>query len=326
MNMSTNELESFRRRQLLFRGGAAAAGSVLAPISFSAVNADGRSGHPFRHELEAGVSRLDLLTMRNQLATLFTNPAIPALAASTLQNHRDRLTSYQISFLEAIAIMTRDPAALRAKTLGIGLYPSQKHCLESIAQELRKNPAIKQLLSTAAKLKHPSQAPLLGNYIAGVVSELVEPPPISSKTGDAALDSIICDARNLISSGPFEKTSQALIPLMQRQDFIPFLRTQPTELLANFIPEDVRIGLLPPTGSDYPLTTLMEAPPPPPAQGIFSTTTRGVLEVIGAIGGAALVIITAELTVPVFVLTYTVEAIFVALGTDDIIRGRRCGC
>jgi len=207
-------------------------------------------------QLAALFSTIDGRAIMSSIINLITDPSIPALASSALQSLSGDLTNFQTDLLKALLVITSSPGLLSALLSGSPLSRDQKLALASIRANLRDNPAVGKLFYTAAQLKGTS---LLPTYVNGTVQNILPPlqTPIKS-TGNSLVDHIINDTFTIQSSPAYGPLATALVAIMEKSTFISFLQTLPPQVLANFIPTNVILGLLLPNDRDPPLSPYEE--------------------------------------------------------------------
>jgi hypothetical protein len=304
------------RRDFLARGGvvvAGIAGSCIPVEGLTATSSSPTLTGNIQKDIANLLSAADAAALRQLAATALSDPAWPALAASTLQTTIG-LTSFQASLLMAIGDMTRDPAVISGLLLGGTAQRIQANSIARMRITVLANPAIRKLLYTAKNLRGSKNAGLLSNYVAKAVANLsmtLRPP---TTLGSPTLDSVTKDIANLRLSAVYTKLAAGLIPILQEPNFIPYLRAQRASIIATFIPADVVLGLLLPSDLDPPL----------------SDATRGIIEVLVTLASTilAIVLLPEELALGallgVLALIYGIEVGGLILGFDDIFKGIDC--
>lgn len=303
------------RRKLLGGGTLAAAGLMVFgqkltwPLTVMA-DANDIDADDIKRQIAAISAGSDAAFVQQQIINLITDPAIAALATSTLQTGGNTLTGFQQSLLQSILIMTRDPASLGALASGAQLTDGQRQSINSIKKDLRNNPAIQLVIDTAQNAAKNGQLPgFVGQTIANSRINLPFPTPL----GSAALDAVARDIFNAKGSVAAANLTAALTPIIQSPNFISFLKTQQPEVVAGFIPPNILINLLLPTDID---------------PGILDIVKAG-LEILGGIAGliAAILLAPEELTAAVIVgLTLAVFAALtaIAVGFIDLFQAIDC--
>jgi hypothetical protein len=251
------------------------------------------------NRLAAVGSSPDAVALRNLIAGLVTDPAVPAFATEILQSASASLTTFQRSLLKSVSIATRDPAILTALLSHTPLSAAQSQSLQSVRNDLGNNAAVRQLLSTANQLKQ--QAPTLAAYVSQAVQSATNPPSptaLPTTLGDSPLDALVRHVFDVIvSSIAFRNVVAAAGPLLQSSDFVPYLQTLPPEVVANFIPPPVEIVLQLPDGVD-PLTL---------------DQIKAGLEILGVITGVAVYVLTLPASA-VITTTIVVTDVLVGVG------------
>lgn len=277
--------------------GLVAAGSPWAR-ALADDGGEGRAAHALRQQLRQIAASSNFKTVRQLFATLVQDPALPALASQTLQGGGADLTTFQASLLQSIAIMTQDPGALAARISGTPLTEAQRESLETIRSNLEENPAIQRLRRAGAQLKEQKNLALLQSDVGQVVTNATTGAPPAINSGNATLDAVMRDGVSIQTSTASAGLIQAVVPLMQSAAFVPLLREQRPEVLATFLPPATMIALELPQGVDPFL---------PPE--IFT-----ILQILGAIAGAILALVTlpADIAEVLTVLTFEAAITYLA--------------
>lgn len=289
------------RRNFLSRSAWIAVGGLVAVGSpWSALADDGGEGQAanvLRQQLRPIAASTDFQMVRQLLANLVQDPALPALASQTLQSAGSSLTAFQTSLLQSIAIVTRDPAALAARVSGAPLTEAQRESLETVRSNLDENPAIRRLRRAGTQLKSRKSVALLQNYVGQVIANDGQSVPPVITSGNTTLDAVIRDAANARGSSAFANLAAAMAPIMQNAAFVPFLRRQEPEVLTTFLPSATAITLLLPNDVDPPLLGL----------------TKAILELIAAAIGAIIAILAVPEELVILAFIGALAAILTAL-------------
>ncbi|MHB8354861.1 MAG: hypothetical protein ACYDCF_10575, partial [Burkholderiales bacterium] len=182
------------------------------------------------------------ISVRQQLARLVSDPALPVLAKSILQSSGTSLSGFQAALLEAVLIMTYDQTALAAVMVGAPLTKAQRITMNRVRGTLQQNPAIQRLTKAGATLKGQPQA--LQSYIDQMIANSGKVVPSFSVAGNPALAAVVTDSTTLINSSAFGTLKAATVPLMETSAFLPYLRSQSPLTVVSFMPSKLAITSL----------------------------------------------------------------------------------
>jgi len=244
---------------------------------------------------------------------MLVDPAFAVLAANTLQANATNLTGFQTSLLAATAILTRDPGSLGALVAGAHLTPAQRRSLASISRDLDRNPAIQVVKRTAATtLCGSNGAALLRQYVTADIGSTPLLGGPNTTLGNVALDAVVSDGYNLLTSNAFTNSNTAVSSLLVSSDLITFFQRLPPVVAANILPSSDLVGLMLPKDHDPVL---------PPAVvstlgAIFHLTWFGV-SLVTFLGEAEIFFLAA---VSVLTLPFELE-IVLALWVSSILFG-----
>jgi len=295
-------------------GAGAVGGSLLASARFSDVWARNLPSQAVLQNLRNQILAIQAMpawtTVRQLLVNVATDPALPVLTKTTLQTAGTSLTGFQRDLLEALLVMTTDPAALAATITGTPLTKAQRFMMNRVMGTLSENPAIHRLIQAGAQLKgHPAA---LQSDVDQVIANSRLSVPSLSIPNNLPLAAVVGDNLAVLNSSAFGQIQQALIPILQNPDFVAFLRPQSPVMVASFMPPATMIALELPGGVDPILPPL-----------IFTT-----LQVLGAIAGVILALLdfialpeeaVVVLTVVAFeaAVTYLSQKLVNLLGDSD---------
>lgn len=232
------------------------------------------------------------MQVRSQLASVFSDPALPAAAKALLQSDgptgRNDLTGFQKDILKALISETSASSTLAAEISGKRLTWMQ--WLESLRlrEQLRSNPAISTLARAGWQLGRSSQ--LSADIATAATNNSVSysaftPPATANQGGSAALDKVLGDLATLRTGSAFSSYASLLTPILQDSNFSELLKRQPALDIAAFVPASTLITLLIPNDHDPAITDVVKAS----------------LEILGGVAaiGAAILLAPEELTVAV---------------------------
>lgn len=240
------------RLRFLLTGAVAIGGSLLAGGGISDVWARTLPSQAVLENLRNQILAIQAIpawtTVRQLLVDVATDPALPVLTKTTLQTAGTSLTGFQRDFLEALLVMTTDPAALSATITGTPLTMAQRLMMNRVRGTLSENPAIRRLIRAGAGLKgHPAA---LQSDVDQVIANSRLSVPSLSIPGNPPLAAVVSDNVAVLNSSAFGQIRQALIPILQRPDFVAFLWLQSPVIVASFIPPATMIALELPSGVD----------------------------------------------------------------------------
>jgi hypothetical protein len=258
--------------------------------------------------------------VRQQMAKIFSDPALPAAARALIASDgpkgRNDLTSFQKDILEALIVETSDPGVISAELTGKPLSLRQQFRAQQIRSQLILNPSVQTLQRAGFGLKFSVQ---LGSDASAVNSSnstayaAFTPAPTANHGGSAALDTALGDIAASRTSAAFNGLAAQLDPVFQGPGITPFLRGQSPLVLANFLPVGNLIALLNPQDHDPEITDVI----------------KSSLEILGGLAamGAAVLLLPEELTAGIVVGTGL--AIFagwsaVAVGVIDLGTALDC--
>lgn len=281
-----NKIDTSRRR-FLVTGSLALGGGLATMAGFDeafakngANNGTARQFNTLNDQLLAIGASPATMAVRQQLARLVSDPALPALAISTQQAGGANLTGFQTALLEAVLVMTYDPAALAATVAGVPLTKAQDKTMNRIRGTLQENPAIQRLIRAGATLK--GQRSVLQNDISQVITSSGQSAPSIAVTGNPALAAVVNDSTVLLNSSAFGTIKGATVPLMQTPGFLPYLRTQSPLTVVGFMPPSERIALELAHQVDPPLGQLIVA-----ILTLLAAIAGLVAAILAAVGAAA---------------------------------------
>jgi len=295
-----NNIDASRRR-FLVTGSLALGGSLATLAGFDTAiaregtnNGAARQINALNNQFLAIGASPAAISVRQQLAHLVSDPALPALAKNTLQSAGASLTGFQTALLEAVLVMTYDQTALAATITGTPLTQSQHNTMNRVRGTLHQNPAIQRLIRAGATLK--GQRSTLQNDINQMIANSGQSAPNFAVAGNPALAAVVNDSVALLNSSAFGTIKTATVPLMQTSGFLPYLRTQSPLTVVNFMPSSQRVTLELPNQTDPPLGDVIVA-----VIGLLGTIVALVAAILGApaeiTAAAVLAIIAAALGV-----------------------------
>lgn len=242
-----NKIDASRRR-FLVTGSLALGGGVAMLAGFDKALAKDGINNGSARQLEAMNDRLlaigaspAAISVRQQFAHLVSDPALPTLAKNTLQSAGASLTGFQKALLEAVLVMTYDPAALAATVAGTSLTKAQHKTMNRVRGTLQENPAIQRLMRAGATLK--GQRDVLQSDINRMIANSSQSASSFAVPGNPALASIVNDSTALLQSSAFGTVKAAVTPLMQESGFLPYLQARSPLTVASFMPPSQRVTL-----------------------------------------------------------------------------------
>lgn len=252
-----NRIDASRRR-FLVTGSLALGGGLATLAGFDAVFArEGTNTGTARQINTLNTQFLAIgaspaaISVRQQFAHLVSDSALPTLARNTLQSGGTGLTGFQTALLEAVLVMTYDPAALAATMVGAPLTKSQRIAMNRVRGTLQQNPAIQRLIRAGATLK--GQRSVLQSDINQMIANSSQSAPSFAVSGNLALASIVNDSAALSNSSAFRTLKAATVPLMKTPAFLPYLRAQSPLTVVSFMPLKLVTSLELPHQKDPPL-------------------------------------------------------------------------
>lgn len=254
-----NNIDASRRR-FLVTGSLALGGGLATLAGFDTAmaregtnNGTARQINALNNQFLAIGASPAAISVRQQFAHLVSDPALPALARSTLQSAGASLTGFQTALLEAVLAMTYDPAALATTMVGGPLTKSQNMTMNRVRGTLQENPAIQRLARAGATLKGQPQT--LQNDINQVIATSSQSVAGGSTTSNSALNTLVTDGAAILGSPAFGTLKAATVPLMQTSGFLPYLRSQSPLTVVSFMPILQQIALELPHEKDPPLSS-----------------------------------------------------------------------
>jgi len=243
------------RRRFLSTGAGIVGGGLLASSGLSSAWARNLPPAAVSEDLRSHILGIQAMpawtSVRQLLAQIVTDPALPLLAKTTLQTVGTGFTGFQKDVLEALLVMTTDPAALAATITGKPLTKAQRLMMNRVRGTVSENPAIHRLIQAGAQLK--GQPAVLQADVNQVIANSRLPVPQLFIPNNPPLSAVVNDNVALLNSSAFGQIQQAFIPLLQNPNFVGFLRQQSPWTVASFMPRATVLALELPGGIDPPL-------------------------------------------------------------------------
>ncbi len=246
------------RRRFLLTGSLALGGGLATLAGFDTAfarkgtnNGVDRQINALNNQFLAIGASPAALSVRQQFAHLVSDPALPTLARNTLRSAGTTLTGFQTALLEAVLVITYDPAALAATMVGSPLTKSQRITMNRVRGTLQNNPAVQRLIRAGATLK--GQRSVLQSDINQMIANSSQSAPSFSVSGNPALASIVNDSTALSNSSAFGTLKAATVPLMETSAFLPYLRAQSPLTVVSYMPLKLATSLELPHQKDPPL-------------------------------------------------------------------------
>lgn len=248
-------METMSRRRFLARGAMTMGAGMLA---FNGVGSawahDGTlSGfNAITEAIKAAQNTPDAAEVRDLMANVVKDPALPAVTTALLQAYGTSLTSFQKDILEALLAMTYNQDALAAMVAGTALTKAQERIMRRVMGTVQNNRAIQRLKRAGAQLKgHPAT---LAADVSAIINETNLTIPNSYIPGNANLSAVMTDIANLRNSPAFARFTDTLVSVMENPRFVGFLRTRNPLMTASFMAPSAVMALELPQGVDPPLS------------------------------------------------------------------------
>ena len=258
--------------------------------------------------------------LRGQLASIFSDPALPAAAKALIQSDgpsgKNDLTDFQTDLLKALVTETGDPSLVAARLTGKALTFNQ--WADSVREqiELLRNPAVSTLARAGWQLHNSPQLPADIAAVASndsVTYSAFTPPATANQGGSAALDSVIGDIAALRTSQAFTDYASKLTPVLQDSRFSSLLKGQSPLDIASFLPVSDMIALLIPNDHDPAILDVVKA----------SLEILGGLAALGAVLLSSPIVI-AGVTITATGLAITAAVSAIAVGVLDLATSLDC--
>ena len=224
--------------------------------------------------------------VRDQLASLLTDPALPATANELLQAQgpagANTLTTFQVGMLKALIRATEDPALLSAILSGKPLSGGQLFEELLLRAQLSSNPAVRTFRAAGSQLQHSSELTSdISSVAAGTATTYpsLTLPPTAGQGGSADLDTVTGDFASLRTSADFNNFASQLGPVLAASGFQKLVESQSPLIAADFLPVPELLQLQLHSGGIFTIS-------------LFNDIVTGVMDILLPIAGLVIGILT----------------------------------